>query len=746
MKRLLSVLFFTIYGLACLAQSTFVKTSTSFYSRFVKLEDGGYIFHAGDVCDAQGLNDFGICKTDENLNPLWNASYAVPYSMSVVNIVATTDGGYAIAGSYKSAFSWRDAFICKVDSQGYVEWMRAFDSEEDDFPYDLITTPDGSLLLAGHSTDIQGNPFLVKIDLAGNIIWSKLYAGIASSRGSRVHISENNNYILVGGMSVATNSDAVLALEVSPNGNFLSGKIYRGPGHLRVIDTTPTDDNGFIVTGLTELAGSTEDDVFGMKLDANGTVEWCRLYSKLGDDEVNEVIQAPDGGYVYAGVSESQTVGADNEMQIIRTDSLGGLMWAKEYGGPNSQGAARVEVDSSGYMLITGGNSNYYGHGFMYKVDQYGNAPCEQTVSLVRDTTLSITRWSRNFTESSPFVAYDFEVDEAHCVGNPNNLLCQFNPSSLSADVTSSNVSCNGLGNGSASAIASDGVPPYTYEWNTNPPQSSPSVYNLAAGQYICVVTDSTGTQIIHTVHIEEPPAFPVGIQSTINQNLCIGDSAVLTTDYASHWSYQWFRDGVSLGNSDTTSIAAYTSGDYTVLITDTITNCSIITDTVNVQVFDPQVEIIEYPAQNLFAASVAAPSYQWYLNGEPITGATNPFYTPTISGNYQVIITDSNGCEAESLVLEYTLQVGIEESSFQNQVRVLPNPTNGLVTIDINDNLLFEDRLNYVLVDLSGREVRKGPIVQSQTGLDLTGEANGNYILSVFVGERREEWQIIKQ
>jgi len=74
------------------------------------------------------------------------------------------------------------------------------------------------------------------------------------------------------------------------------------------------------------------------------------------------------------------------------------------------------------------------------------------------------------------------------------------------------------------------------------------------------------------------------------------------------------------------------------------------------------------------------------------------------------------------------------------------PNPTRGAVTIGISPNLLEEATAHYMLVDLSGREVRKGPIVQSQTGLDLTGEANGNYILTVFVGERREEWQIIKQ
>lgn len=74
------------------------------------------------------------------------------------------------------------------------------------------------------------------------------------------------------------------------------------------------------------------------------------------------------------------------------------------------------------------------------------------------------------------------------------------------------------------------------------------------------------------------------------------------------------------------------------------------------------------------------------------------------------------------------------------------PNPTRGAVTIGISPNLMEEATAHYILVDLSGREVRKGSIVQSQTGLDLMNEANGNYILSVFVGDRREEWQIIKQ
>lgn len=66
--------------------------------------------------------------------------------------------------------------------------------------------------------------------------------------------------------------------------------------------------------------------------------------------------------------------------------------------------------------------------------------------------------------------------------------------------------------------------------------------------------------------------------------------------------------------------------------------------------------------------------------------------------------------------------------------VLAYPNPTNGNVNIAVSANLLEEETGNYVIVDLSGREIRSGTIVQSQTPLDLTGEANGNYILTVFV------------
>src|SRR5690606_8441761 len=56
-------------------------------------------------------------------------------------------------------------------------------------------------------------------------------------------------------------------------------------------------------------------------------------------------------------------------------------------------------------------------------------------------------------------------------------------PDVLTAGITtSSNVSCNGAGNGSAIVVATGGRTPYSYSWNSNPVQTTATASNLQAG------------------------------------------------------------------------------------------------------------------------------------------------------------------------------------------------------------------------------------------------------------------------
>ncbi|MCS6992025.1 MAG: gliding motility-associated C-terminal domain-containing protein [Chitinophagales bacterium] len=73
-------------------------------------------------------------------------------------------------------------------------------------------------------------------------------------------------------------------------------------------------------------------------------------------------------------------------------------------------------------------------------------------------------------------------------------------PSELSVGTTFTNESSFGAKDGSATAQASGGTPPYSYEWNTNPPQTGTTATGLGPGEYIVTVTDANGCKISDTV------------------------------------------------------------------------------------------------------------------------------------------------------------------------------------------------------------------------------------------------------
>jgi hypothetical protein len=94
-----------------------------------------------------------------------------------------------------------------------------------------------------------------------------------------------------------------------------------------------------------------------------------------------------------------------------------------------------------------------------------------------------------------------------------------------------------------------------------------------------------------------------------------------------------------------------------------------------------PPTPTIAYILPNLVATSSA--NYQWYLNGNPISGATFQTYHPTQIGSYTVSVTALNGCTATSSA--YVINVlGIEENVIDQLVSLLPNPAHDAIHIQL--------------------------------------------------------------
>src|SRR6185295_861086 len=83
-----------------------------------------------------------------------------------------------------------------------------------------------------------------------------------------------------------------------------------------------------------------------------------------------------------------------------------------------------------------------------------------------------------------------------------------------------------------------------------------------------------------------------------------------------------------------------------------------------------------------LFASGIYA-TYQWYYDSTAISGATDSFYVATQSGNYNIIVTDVNGCDVGAGIIN-VVAAAAAVSSGSRQVEVFPNPNNGSFTITV--------------------------------------------------------------
>jgi len=101
------------------------------------------------------------------------------------------------------------------------------------------------------------------------------------------------------------------------------------------------------------------------------------------------------------------------------------------------------------------------------------------------------------------------------------------NDSTLMLLTTTSDISCYGYCDGSATAIVG-GVPPFTYQWDDSLNQTTQTATGLCAGAYTVIVTDSIGQADTASVNIDEPLALTTNVSNTI----CNGDSTYLGGSY----------------------------------------------------------------------------------------------------------------------------------------------------------------------------------------------------------------------
>ncbi|MFH0866803.1 MAG: C1 family peptidase, partial [Bacteroidota bacterium] len=138
----------------------------------------------------------------------------------------------------------------------------------------------------------------------------------------------------------------------------------------------------------------------------------------------------------------------------------------------------------------------------------------------------------------------------------------------LALSLSGTNISCFGSTNGISTANVSFGNPPYSYLWNTTPPQTTQTATGLSAGTYTVTVADANSNVISQSVTITEPPELISYISNSVNVNCSNdndGQATVSTTGGTPPYSYLWSTNPAQT-NVSATGLSA---GSYSVTTTD---------------------------------------------------------------------------------------------------------------------------------------------------------------------------------
>lgn len=231
------------------------------------------------------------------------------------------------------------------------------------------------------------------------------------------------------------------------------------------------------------------------------------------------------------------------------------------------------------------------------------------------------------------------------------------NPVGLTAVANGTDVSCNGLCDGSATAVVSGGTAPFTYLWDDPAGQTTATATGLCAGSYTVTVTDANNCDFIAPVTISEPDPIVITFSGIVNLQCdgdCIGEATADVTGGTGPYTYQW-DDALSQTTQSADSLCA---SAYTVTVTDA--NGCTASETVTITGPNGLTSSISSSTNALCfgdcngTATVTASggtqpyTYQW---NDP-SNQTGPTATGLCAGTYSVVVTDANGCVSTSTVV----------------------------------------------------------------------------------------------
>ena len=490
-----------------------------------------------------------------------------------------------------------DIIVFKLDEQGGEIWQRRHGGMEDDFATDIISTLDGGVMIVGHTLSYDNlnnvnfgghDAFALKLDQSGQKEWSKTYGGSADDLIHSVNQDGQGQYWLVGQTG---SSDIHLA-----------------------------DNNGGQDAWVLKLKGKAPQ----LTLELGSNISVCEGEQVNIDANLSNC----DCTYTWSDGVE----GAVREFTAVASEILS--LTVSDEAGNIASDDIRITVNPKPSFDLDATDVSC-ANGMDGEI---------RAVGLPESSSLSFA-WSADSDANEGMLSdlgageYDLTVtNENNCSSAQSIIISEPEPLDITAEI--SDAICEGL-QGEIVLELSGGTGSYEYEWAGG--QTTPSLLEVGAGEYLVTVTDANGCSLVETYTIERN-IVEIELDFNIVNNVCSGFdgasiSIVNTNDIS---EFEWSN------GATTASISDLAAGEYTL---DFITKdgCS-----------GQQTFTVDEPnplsAETVVANNSCGDGRDGSISLD-ISGGTEPYILAWVNGEstldienltagtYSVTINDANGC-----------------------------------------------------------------------------------------------------
>ncbi len=252
------------------------------------------------------------------------------YFDRALSICESSHGGYLLGGHTSSfgAGEW-DFWVLKLDTGGNVQWQYTYGGKKTEYLRSVQQTEDGGYILAGTTTTyFKGylyNFWVVKIASDGIIEWERSFGGADSEWGYSIIQTDDGGYIVAGDKFIwSDKAYDFWVLKLSADGKIQWQYTY-GKGKQDIAYAiAQTEDGGYMLSGFTESYGLGNDDIWVMKLLADGSLDWQRTYGGGQTDRARAMALTRDGGCIVAGETKSYGAGW-NDIWVMKMGANGNI-------------------------------------------------------------------------------------------------------------------------------------------------------------------------------------------------------------------------------------------------------------------------------------------------------------------------------------------------------------------------------------------------------------------------------------